>query len=279
MSFVRFTTDFQTGTLSNLRGISLGSLMMLLLGIIDDVKIKGLNFKLKLAVQITAAAVVIFFFDIRIHFIKDYWISCLASIIWITGITNAFNIIDVMDGLSSGIAFIASLAFLLISLPTEMIYVNFCTAALAGSVLAFIPFNLSKSKKIFMGDAGSLFVGFVLANSALGTSYTSTNEIGLLAPLFILSIPIYEVALVSFFRIKKNKLPFEGSKDHYALRLIKMGFSKKQIISITYLSCSVLALCAFLLTRLESHYSLCIFIIVILLLWVATIRLSRVVVD
>jgi len=77
------------------------------------------------------------------------------SIVWIVGITNAFNIIDIMDGLSSGLALIASCAFLFIALPTEQIYVNFCAAALAGACLGFIPYNLSPSRKIFMGDTGS----------------------------------------------------------------------------------------------------------------------------
>jgi UDP-N-acetylmuramyl pentapeptide phosphotransferase/UDP-N-acetylglucosamine-1-phosphate transferase len=108
-----------------------------------------------------------------------------------------------------------------------MFYVNFCSIALAVAILGFLPFNMSKSKKIFMGDAGSLFVGFVMANLAMGTSYSSINNFGIFAPLFILAIPIYETILVSVCRIRKGKLPFLGSKDHYALRLEKMGFSRK----------------------------------------------------
>jgi UDP-GlcNAc:undecaprenyl-phosphate GlcNAc-1-phosphate transferase len=277
--FVRFFTDFPSGTLRSLRGIILGTLTLLILGLIDDLKFKGLGFKSKLTIQFCAAALAIFLFDIKINFISDYWLSCIVSAIWIVGITNAFNIIDVMDGLSSGIASIACFAFLFISLPTEMIYVNFCAVSLAGALIGFIPFNLSSSKKIFMGDTGSLFIGFIMANLALGTSYTSISEIGLFAPLFILAIPIYEVGLVSFFRIRKKKLPFVGSKDHYSLRLLKMGFSKKQIILITYLSCLILALCAYLLTKLTTLHAMWICAGAALAAGLVSVKLSEVKVE
>ncbi|MDR2192554.1 MAG: undecaprenyl/decaprenyl-phosphate alpha-N-acetylglucosaminyl 1-phosphate transferase, partial [Endomicrobium sp.] len=204
---IRFATSFPDGTLRSLRGIIYGSLITLLLGFIDDKKYKGLGFKSKFLIQIAAAAIVVFGFDIRINFIPIYWLSCAVSVFWIVGVTNAFNIIDIMDGLSSGIAFIAALAFLFISLPTEMIYVNFCAAALGGALLGFIPFNLSKSKKIFMGDTGSLFIGFILASLAMGTSFTAISEIGLFAPLLILAVPLYETFFVSAVRIGNGKSP------------------------------------------------------------------------
>lgn len=276
---IRFVTSFPDGTLRSLRGIIYGSIIVLLLGFIDDAKFKGLGFKSKLLIQFLAAAVVVFGFDIRINFISMYWVSCIISIFWIVGITNAFNIIDIMDGLSSGIAVIASFAFLFISLPTEMIYVNFCAVALAGGILGFMPYNFSKSKKIFMGDTGSLFIGFVLSSLAMGTSYTGMNDIGLFAPLLILAVPIYETGLVSLFRIRKGKSPFLGSKDHYALRLERMGFSRKQILIITYAACIVLAVCAFLFTRITLSYAMILLFAVMVCLWIITVKLSSVKVD
>ncbi|MCL2485759.1 MAG: undecaprenyl/decaprenyl-phosphate alpha-N-acetylglucosaminyl 1-phosphate transferase, partial [Endomicrobia bacterium] len=206
-------------------------------------------------------------------------LSCVVSIFWVVGITNAFNIIDIMDGLSSGIAAIAAFAFLFISLPTEMIYVNFCAAALAGALLGFIPYNLSKSKKIFMGDTGSLFIGFILASLAMGTSYTRMNEIGLFAPLLILAIPIYETFLVSLFRISKGKSPLMGSKDHYALRMEKMGFSRKKILVVTYCVCAFLAFCAFLFTKVSFVYAAMLFLFVLASLWFASVKLASVKVE
>ncbi|MDR1942280.1 MAG: undecaprenyl/decaprenyl-phosphate alpha-N-acetylglucosaminyl 1-phosphate transferase [Endomicrobium sp.] len=276
---IRFATHFPDGTLRSLRGVLYGSAIVMALGFIDDKKYKGLGFKLKFLIQIAAAAIVVFGFDIRINFIQVYWISCAVSIFWIVGVTNAFNIIDIMDGLSSGIAFIASLAFLFISLPTEMLYVNFCAIALAGAILGFMPFNLSKSKKIFMGDTGSLFIGFILASLAMGTSFTTVSEIGLFAPILILAAPLYETFLVSALRLSKGKSPFLGSKDHYALRLEKMGFSRKQILLITYAVCVIFALCAYLLTAISAVYSLLIFSFVLMFLWAASIKLATVNID
>jgi UDP-GlcNAc:undecaprenyl-phosphate GlcNAc-1-phosphate transferase len=276
---IRIITDFPTLTLRNLRGILYGALIMLVLGFIDDVKFKGLDFKLKLLIQLAAASIVVFLFDIRINFISVYWLSCFVSIVWIVGITNAFNIIDVMDGLSGGIAVISSFAFLLISLPTKMIYVNFCSIALAGAVLGFLPFNFSKSKKVFMGDTGSLFIGFVIASIAMGTSYSAASQIGLFAPLVVLAVPIYETLLVSVCRIKKGKLPFLGSKDHYALRLEAMGFSRKKIIFITYAACVFFSMCAYLLTILSITCSMLLLVLVGVGMWVISVMLALVKVE
>ncbi|MCL1972671.1 MAG: undecaprenyl/decaprenyl-phosphate alpha-N-acetylglucosaminyl 1-phosphate transferase [Endomicrobia bacterium] len=276
---IRFITHFPDGTLRSLRGIIYGSIIIMLLGFIDDVKYKGLGFKSKLLIQFLAAAIVVFGFDIRINFLAMYPFSCIVSILWIVGITNAFNIIDIMDGLSSGIAVIAAFAFLFISLPTEMIYVNFCAVALAGGILGFMPYNFSKSKKIFMGDTGSLFIGFVLASIAMGTSYTKMNNIGLFAPLLILAVPIYETGLVSMFRMQKGKSPFLGSKDHYALRLEKMGFSRKRILIMTYIACTILAFCAFLFTKLTLSYAMMLLLVVLACLWAITVKLASVKIE
>ncbi|MDR1196469.1 MAG: undecaprenyl/decaprenyl-phosphate alpha-N-acetylglucosaminyl 1-phosphate transferase [Endomicrobium sp.] len=276
---IRMATHFPDGTLRSLRGIIFASVMVMLLGFVDDAKFKGLGFKSKLVVQFLAAAIVVFGFDIRINFLSFYPLSCLISIFWIMGITNAFNIIDIMDGLSSGISVFAAFAFLFISLPTEMIYVNFCAAALAGAVLGFMPYNFSKSKKIFMGDTGSLFIGFVLASLAMGTSYTAMNEVGLFAPLLILAVPIYETGLVSLFRMRKGKSPFLGSKDHYALRLEKMGFSRKQILIMTYAACIILSFCAFLFTKLPLSYAMMLLFLVLICMWIITVRLASVKIE
>jgi UDP-GlcNAc:undecaprenyl-phosphate GlcNAc-1-phosphate transferase len=276
---IRIVTAFPNLTLRNLRGIIFGSLILCLLGLIDDIKLKGLGFKSKLVFQFIAASIVVFCFDIRINFIPIYWLSCITSVIWIVGITNAFNIIDVMDGLSSGIAVIASFTFFFIAVPSKMFYVNFCSIALVGAILGFLPFNLSKSKKIFMGDAGSLFVGFVMASISMGTSYSSINDFGIFAPLFILAIPIYETILVSVCRIRKGKLPFLGSKDHYSLRLEMLGFSRKTILIITYITSIFFSLCAYLFTSLTMGCSLILFASVIVAMWVLSITLASVKVD
>ena len=256
---VRYFTHFPTGTLHSLRGVLAGSFIILILGLIDDMAPRGLGFKKKFLVQVLAA-VVILLFDIQIHFVNPPFIAIAFTIVWIVGITNAFNIIDIMDGLSGGIAIIASIAFLVIALPSEMIYVNFCAVALAGACSGFLPFNFSKTKKIFMGDTGSLSIGFILAAISVGTSYTKENYIGLFAPLLILAIPLYDTLLVMILRLKKGQSPFLGSKDHFALRLEKMGLNRTQILMVSYAAGIILAIAAYCVTWFDTAPAIIVFV-------------------
>ncbi|MBN1823297.1 MAG: undecaprenyl/decaprenyl-phosphate alpha-N-acetylglucosaminyl 1-phosphate transferase [Endomicrobiales bacterium] len=275
---VRLFTHFPSGTLRSLRGIMIGSVVIILLGLIDDILPKGLKFKAKFLIQALAVMALIMF-DIRVHFISPYAVALIISLIWVIGITNAFNIIDIMDGLSSGIAVIASLAFLFIALPTEQIYVNFCAAALAGACLGFIPYNLSKKGKIFMGDTGSLTIGFIVAALSMGTSYTKLNDIALLAPILIIWIPMYDTMLVMYMRWKKGMSPFLGSRDHFALRLEKMGFSRTQILIMSYGVAVVMSFGAFLVTRVTIMYALTLLGILAVLTVYITSKLGQVKVD
>ncbi len=276
---IRFITNFPTGTLNNLRSVMAGSLLLLILGLCDDIKKGGLGFKFKFLIQIFAAAIVVIFFDIRIQFIENYTLSVLISIFWIIGLSNAFNLIDIMDGLSSGIAAIAAFFFLIIALPSEMIYVNFCSVALIGAAIGFIPYNLSKNKKIFMGDTGSLSIGFILATIAMGTSYTKINTAGIVAPLLILAVPIYETTFVTIMRILKKKNPFLGSKDHFPLRLEKMGYSRKQILIFVYLLCFIFGTFAYISVIGNAFLSCINFTIVIIFLILFSLKLARINMD
>ena len=276
---IRLITNFPTGTLNNLRSVIAGSFLMLILGLYDDIKKGGLNFKLKFLIQIIAAIIVIVFFDIRIQFVGNYFLSVIISIFWIIGLSNALNIIDIMDGLSGGVAAIASFFFLIIALPSEMIYVNFCSVALIGGILGFLPYNLSKNKKIFMGDTGSLSIGFILATIAMGTSYTKINAAGIFAPLLILAIPIYETVFVSIIRILKKKNPFLGSKDHFPLRLEKMGYSRKQILIFIYILCFIFGTFAYISVTGSILISCINFIIVMIFLLLFSIKLAKIDMD
>ena len=276
---IRFITNFPTGTLNNLRSVIIGSFMLLLLGLCDDIKKGGLGFKFKFLIQIIACLIVTVGFDIRINFIENYILSVIISTFWIIGLSNAFNLIDIMDGLSCGTAAIAALFFFIIALPSEMIYVNFCAIALFAACLGFLPFNLSNSKKIFMGDTGSLSIGFILATIAMGTSYTKINPIGVFAPLLILAVPIYETIFVSIMRMLKGKNPFLGSKDHFPLRLEKMGYSRKQILIFVYILSFILGIFSYTIVKINDNISYLIFSFVIVLLIIFSIRLSKVKVD
>jgi UDP-GlcNAc:undecaprenyl-phosphate GlcNAc-1-phosphate transferase len=276
---IRFVTSFPTGTLNSLRGILSGSVVIFLLGLIDDIKHRGLGFGTKLIIQ-TIASILLFLYGISIKFIHPTWFALFVSIIWVVGISNSLNIIDVMDGLASGVALIAALGFFLIGIPLEKeIYVNFVSIALIGACLGFIPYNLSKKYKIFMGDTGSLFLGFMLASISLGTKYTEVSNIGLFAPILILAIPIYETFLVTYFRWKKGMLPFLGSKDHFALRLERAGYSRKKIIILTYATGAVLSFFAFIVTIESFYFALSILISITLCAIFIGYHLSKIKVD
>jgi len=249
----RLLTNFPTGTLHTLRGILVGGLIILGLGLIDDIKHKGVRYQWKFVVQIIAA-ICLMRFDVRIHFIEPWWMADILTVLWVVGVMNAVNIVDIMDGLASGIGVIAAAGFFFISLPSEQIYVNFLAAALAGALLGFMPYNLSKRFKIFMGDAGSLVLGFLLAALSLGTSYTRVSNLGVFAPILILGLPIFDTVLVTILRLKKGMSPFLGSKDHFALRLEKFGFRRPEILAIVYTTAILLMLIAYQLTLLPYRY-------------------------
>jgi len=175
---MRLSTSFPTGTLRDLRYILIGAFLMLMLGIVDDIKKpKGLSVEFKFIFQfIIAIFMVISGFQIR--FISPEHLSCILSVLWIVGITNAFNIIDIMDGLSSSQIIAAGLAFWFISLPSEHVYVNLMAAAISGAAAGFFPYNMSSRLKIFMGDSGSLFCGFIMAVLSLGSEYSRNNALG-----------------------------------------------------------------------------------------------------
>ncbi len=263
--WIRVLTSFPTGTLTSLRGLLLGSCFIFVVGLVDDVKSGGLHYREKFAIQALAAGLVMFF-GIHIKFIQPEWLALLLSLFWIVGITNAFNIIDVMDGLSSGVSVVASLAFLFISLPTEEVYVNFASASLAGAVLGFMPYNLSKKWRIFMGDGGSLFLGFVISSLALGTSYRGTSTIVVLAPVLILLIPIYDTTLVFYLRIKKGISPFLGSKDHFPLRLEQLGWNRSAILVFALSAATFFGFAAAVITRVSPYTVLWIYAFCALLL-------------
>ncbi len=256
--WVRVLTSFPTGTLRALRGILAGGILIFIVGLIDDIRHGGLDYRIKFLAQIAAACLVAWF-GIHIKFIQPYWLAMALTVVWIVGITNAFNIIDIMDGLSAGIAAIAALFFLFISLPTEDIYVNFAAASLAGASFGFLPYNLSKKWRIFMGDSGSLLMGFVCGALALGTNYGDVSKLGVLSPLLILAVPIFDTLLVMCLRIMRGLSPFMGSKDHFPLRLERLGWSRKAILTFSLGMGAIFGVGAALATRDSDKIALGIF--------------------
>lgn len=260
---MRFSTSFLTGTLRDLRVILIGGGVLFLLGLVDDLrKPRGLGVRTKFAVQFAVAGLTAAY-GIRIHFIQPDYLAFALSVFWIVGVSNAFNLIDIMDGLSAGQAALAAFGFLLIAFPSESIYVNFTSAALGGAALGFLPYNMSRRLKIFMGDSGSLFCGYALAVVAMGTRYTHVNPLGVYAPLFILAVPIYDTLFVSVMRMRRGHSPFIGSQDHFALRLERIGFSRRRVVWLASLTTLMLSFFAWLLTRVTVGWGAVIFAVVL----------------
>ncbi|MBI5625015.1 MAG: undecaprenyl/decaprenyl-phosphate alpha-N-acetylglucosaminyl 1-phosphate transferase [Elusimicrobia bacterium] len=273
---LRLFTQFPTGTLRSLRGLLLGGSFIFIIGLLDDVtKPHGLHYKLKFAAQLAAAAALMYY-GIRIKFVSPDYLGFCLTLLWVVGITNALNIIDIMDGLAASQAAIAALAFLMISLPSEELYVNFASAALAGAALGFLPWNFSSNRKMFMGDSGSMTLGFVLAAIAMGTKYSEINNLGVYAPLFILFVPMFDTLFVMFLRIRAGHSPFLGSKDHFALRLEQTGFSRHAVVAMAAAAAVFLGFCAWVVTQISLVWALCVYGVVGLWVFMLSRRLARV---
>jgi UDP-GlcNAc:undecaprenyl-phosphate GlcNAc-1-phosphate transferase len=222
-------TLFDTSINAEHAGLLLGLLLIVSLGLFDDMySIKPLT---KLVFQCLATAIVwTQGLDFFIH--QNVFVNGFLFFIWMIGISNALNLVDIMDGLASGIGGIAAFFIALLMFSKGELFYGLLLCALAGACLSFLVFNF-KPAKIFLGDAGSLAIGFLLASSAAKWSHVSEgNE--LYAPLLVLGIPIFETIYISLLRLKAGKSPLLGSNDHFAKRMVKMGFSIKQTVIITY---------------------------------------------
>ena len=244
---IRFITNFPTGTLHRLRGILMGGTLIFCLGLLDDMrKPKGVPMKIKLLVQMAAAAALIFY-GVHIEVIQAPYLSYPLTFLWLLALTNAFNLLDIQDGLCISQAVVCTLGLTLITLPSEFIYVNFGALSLLGACLAFWPCNHAK-QKIFLGDSGSTFLGFMRASLSMGAGYSARVNYGFLAPLFIVAIPLFDTFFVALARLLKHKNPLKGSGDHLALRLLRAGWPLRKIL-LTFIAVAVLCnLAAYLVT-------------------------------
>lgn len=220
-------------------GILLSGTLMLLVGLIDDLGV--LSPLEKLAGQSVAVAVLIKAgIFIKLVFIPPL-AAFLLSALWLLTVTNALNFMDVMDGLAAGVAVVAALFLAGIAVRNAEPMVAVMAASLAGSLLGFLRFNFSPAR-IYLGDSGSLFIGLTLAALAMNVGYTTKNDLGMLTPVLLLGVPLFDLAFVSLVRLEKGLSPFRGSPDHVALRLKRAGLSVVQTVGVTYAAGLLLAL-------------------------------------
>jgi len=215
-------------TFHGIIGIIFAATIIVIMGIIDDAK--NLSPYPKLAVQLITAVILICV-NMRIRFMDNSILNIILTVIWVVGVTNAMNIIDIMDGLAGGVAAIAALAFFAVATFAGRVNDMIPAIALFGATAGYLIYNRPPAK-IYMGDAGSLFLGFMLAALALNESYSRVNYIAVLSPILILGVPIFDTTLVTFIRMRKGIMPLYGSNDHLAQRVVMLGFTKPQAVLI-----------------------------------------------
>jgi UDP-GlcNAc:undecaprenyl-phosphate GlcNAc-1-phosphate transferase len=214
---------------AEIRVILTAGLLILLGGVWDDWR--PMNALKKFSIQAIAGGILVFY-DVQLKIeLLPTWLNESLTVFWVIALTNAVNLTDIMDGLCATICGIAAFTFALILALTGDFTPAILGFALAGALTGYLPHNFHPAR-LFMGDTGAQFTGFLLAALAVRGSYTAFNNIALIAPLLILGIPLYDTALVSILRLRKGISPFHGSPDHVAIRLRRVGFSIQATVRI-----------------------------------------------
>jgi len=225
---------------AELAGLIISSGLIVLLGLIDD--LKDLRPFKKIIVESIAIGVLISFgIFTKIAFLP-LWANLIITFIWVLFITNAFNLLDIVDGLTSGLVIIISLTLLVVSLVNRDIFSGIILVALIGAHLGFLRYNYPPAR-LYMGDTGSLFSGFLLAAVAINISYAPLERpMALITPILAMSLPIYDTIFLIIMRLRKRRPIFNKTNDHFALRLVIMGYSVSKSLWIMYLFSIFLAI-------------------------------------
>lgn len=233
-----------------LLGLFWSSTFLLLVGLIDD--IIGLSATNKLICQIAAATVMIYL-GVRIRFwLEADWLQGLLTLGWFIIITNAFNLLDNMDGLSGGVSCLTAFLYFLLAIYIGEGEFAYLLLGLAFAILGFLKYNFYPSK-IFMGDAGSLFIGFNLAAFAAMTTYIGygpAQHLPVVTPIIIFSVPLYDTASVVWIRLKEGRSIFKADKNHFSHRLVALGMTHRQAVTVILLLTFAVGLMAVLLPKL-----------------------------
>jgi UDP-N-acetylmuramyl pentapeptide phosphotransferase/UDP-N-acetylglucosamine-1-phosphate transferase len=260
MAAVLFTVNITT----EIMGLLLGGTVIAVVGIVDD--FKNLPAKVKLVGQILAACILVAF-DIRIDFISDpfgdffylEYFAVPATIFWIVGLTNTVNLIDGLDGLAAGVSTIAAVTILIVALQQEYLLVAVLTAALAGAAFGFLHYNFNPAR-IFMGDTGSMFLGFMLAGISIIGAVKSAATIALIVPILALGLPILDTTFAIVRRYRGGVPIFKPDRGHLHHRLLDLGFTQRQAVLLMYVISAVLGLSAIALSEVSGRIAVMIII-------------------
>src|SRR5258706_3123128 len=231
------TVPFSRETL----GLLLAGSIVVLIGLVDD--LGSLQPWTKLAGQTVAVLVLVKSgIYIKLTFLPGP-LAIALSIVWLLACANAFNLIDIMDGLSAGTAIVASMGFIVVANLGGNHDAALVLAALAGACLGFLRFNFEPAK-IYLGDCGSRVLGLMLGATAMNNAYTRTNRLAAVAPALILGVPLFDMLFVMYVRKRRGLPVMLGSPDHVALRLRKWRLTTRQTVLGSYAATAVLGLAA-----------------------------------
>ncbi|MDW8037125.1 MAG: MraY family glycosyltransferase [Thermoguttaceae bacterium] len=262
----------QSGKLWTLLGA--GTVLMML-GWLDDRR--PLPWPLRLAVETLVAAMLVGLGWRLSLFIENPWITGLASVVWIVGLINAFNMLDNMDGLSVGVATIAAamLAAVLLMVPNPQsqepqFFVAGFLLVLTGALVGFLWHNRPPAR-LFLGDAGSYLIGFWIAMATLSATFVvledgRPKQHAILAPLCVLAVPIYDMITVVAIRLRAGRSPFEGDRSHLSHRLVELGMSRAQAVAVIYLLTATCGLGAMLLHQVNLSGACVVLVLVVCVL-------------
>ena len=212
--------------------VVLGATVIFILGALDDYFTT--HPKIKFSVQL-GVAVATAFLGVVIKILPYHWLNILVTVFWIVGLTNALNLLDNMDGLSSGVTIIASVGIFILALMKHQPYIALLSAVLAGSCLGFLRYNFNPAK-IFMGDCGALFLGYTLATLSILGGWQSSSPVlnSFLAPVLIVGVAIFDTTLVTVLRLTNGRLPWSGGRDHSSHRLVSIfkGNEKAAVLTL-----------------------------------------------
>ena len=234
-------------------GLLLAGCIALLVGLIDDFGALTPSQKM-LGLLFAALVLVKSGTYIKLTFLP-MWVAIPLTLFWILAVTNAFNIIDIMDGLASGVAAVAAISIAAANHMANRNSQAFLAVVLAGAAIGFLRHNFHPAK-IFLGDAGSMFVGFMLAALSMNAGYTRVNLLATISPVFILGIPLFDLLLVMFIRWRKGIPMTKGSPDHFALRLRRCNLSVRETAITTYVIAILLGVAALLMSNIRLEWAI-----------------------
>jgi UDP-GlcNAc:undecaprenyl-phosphate/decaprenyl-phosphate GlcNAc-1-phosphate transferase len=219
-----------------------GAVVIAVTGIVDDRR--GLSPWTRLAIEFAVAAcLVILGKQVITIFITNDYVSTLITILWIVGITNTFNLLDNMDGLSAGVAFIVSAMLMVVALQTGQFFLATLCVVIMGSTGGFLVLNFPPAS-IFMGDCGSTLLGYMLAVTTVNfTFYVPGHPLfPAVVPLLIMAVPLFDTISVVVIRLEQGRSPFEGDKNHFSHRLVAMGMTPRLAVVTIYLLAAAMGL-------------------------------------